>query len=81
MAFNPKIPFMANVKHGLIENDKTLEDMASEMRKELTSIKTRLYQISTKKECKTPLDNEIVEYLKTTCKGFKAWAKANKVKC
>ncbi|MFW9626756.1 MAG: hypothetical protein ACMV1K_08455 [Sulfurospirillum sp.] len=80
MAFNQKMAFLANVKHGLIENDKTLEDMASEMKKELTSLKTRLYQINAKKACVTPLDKEIMEYLNTNCKGFKAWAKANKVK-
>ena len=80
MAFNPKLAFFANVKHGLIENDKTLEDMAREMKKSLDSLKTRLYQINAKKECVTPLDKEIVEYLNTNCKGFKVWAKANKVK-
>ncbi len=80
MAFNPKVPFLANVKHGLIENNKTLEDMASEMKKELTSLKTRLYQINAKKTCVTPLDKEIVEYLNTNCKGFKAWAKVQKIK-
>lgn len=80
MAFNPKMAFLANVKHGLIENDKTLEDMASEMKKSLDSLKTRLYQINAKKACVTPLDKEIVEYLSANCKGFKAWAKANKVK-
>lgn len=80
MAFNHKLAFLANVKHGLIENDKTLEDMASEMKKSLDSLKTRLYQINAKKACVTPLDKEIVEYLNTNCKGFKAWAKVNKVK-
>lgn len=80
MAFNPKVAFFANVKHGLIENNKTLEDMASEMGKSLNSIKTRLYQINAKKTCVTPLDKEIVEYLNTNCKGFKAWAKVQKIK-
>jgi len=80
MAFNPKVAFFANVKHGLIENDKTLEDMANEMKKSLDSLKTRLYQINAKKTCVTPLDKEIVAYLNVNCKGFKAWAKAKKIK-
>jgi len=80
MAFNPKVAFFANVKHGLIENDKTLEDMAIEMKKSLDSLKTRIYQINAKKTCVTPLDKEIVEYLNVNCKGFKAWAKAQKIK-
>ncbi|MDD2826961.1 MAG: hypothetical protein PHF52_08605 [Sulfurospirillaceae bacterium] len=80
MAFNPKVAFLANVKHGLIENDKTLEDMAAEMGKSLDSIKTRLYQINAKNACVTPLDKEIVAYLNATCKGFKTWAKVKKIK-
>ena len=55
-------------------------DMASEMKKSLDSLKTRLYQINAKKTCVTPLDKEIVEYLNVNCKGFKAWAKVQKIK-
>lgn len=80
MAFNPKLAFLANVKHGLIESDKTIEEMARDLQSTSLSIKTRLYQINVKKTCVTPLDKQIVEYLNTHCKGFKAWAKANKVK-
>lgn len=80
MAFNPKQAFLANVKHGLIENDKTLEEMAEDMGKELSSIRTRLYQINLNKASVTPLDKEIVIYLNVNCKGFKAWAKVKKIK-
>ena len=80
MAFNPRVAFLANVKHGLIENDKTLEEMAEDMGKELSSIKTRLYKINLNKASVTPLDKEIVAYLNTNCKGFKAWAKVQKIK-
>lgn len=80
MAFNPKQAFLANVKHGLIENDKTLEEMAEDMGKELSSIRTRLYQINLNEASVTPLDKEIVAYLNVNCKGFKAWDKAKKIK-
>lgn len=80
MAFNPKQAFLANVKHGLIENDKTLEEMAEDMGKELSSIKTRLYKINRNKASVTPLDKEIVAYLNTNCDGFEEWAEAQPIK-
>lgn len=79
MAFNQKVSFLANIKHGLIANDKTLEDMAKDISKTLSSVKTRLYQINQNKKAITPLDNEIVKYLATHCKGFSQWAKTHKL--
>lgn len=79
MAFNQKVPFLANIKHGLIENDKTLEDMVKDIDSTLTSIKTRLYQINQTKTVVSPLDKFIAQYLANNCKGFKQWAKAHKI--
>lgn len=78
MSFNPKVSFLENVKHGLIANNKTLQDMVQDIDSTLPSIKTRLYQIKEKKASITPLDKEIVKYLEANCRGFKAWEKASK---
>ena len=80
MSFNPKVSFLENVKHGLIANNKTLQDMVQDIDSTLPSIKTRLYQIKEKKASITPLDKEIVKYLDTNCKGFKTWKKTSKFK-
>lgn len=79
MAFNQKVPFLANIKYGMIENDKTLEDMAKDIDSTLSSIKTRLYQINQTKTVVSPLDKVISQYLANNCKGFKQWAKVHKI--
>lgn len=80
MAFNQKLSFLENIKHGLIVKNKTLEDITHYAGSaSCLSIKTRLYQINKNKKISTPLDGSIVDFLINNCVGFKQWAKENKL--
>ena len=78
MSFNPKLSFLRNIEHGLILNNKTLDECVQTLESTTQAIKTRLYQINQTKAITSPLDRRICEYLLQWCVGFDTYKKTLK---
>ena len=78
MSFNPKLSFLRNIEHGLIINNKTLDDLVKNLESTTQAIKTRLYHINQTKTIASPLDRRICDYLLQWCVGFDTYKKTLK---
>lgn len=68
--FIKKITLLQNIKHGLWQSSKTLEDMAQQIQTSEGAIKVRLSTIANTKHIITPLDQKIDQYLLEHCEGW-----------